>query len=649
MSGTSIHPSRARVGRALVAAVAALSWVLGAAVPAEASNATAPPVHDSSTSTAPRPIVSGNQLLDSRTGTVWTAHAVNWPSFEYACQQGWAESADGATAAAAAAMVSWGITAVRVPINQDCWLGVDHAPAIGTVASYQAALDAWVSILNKAGLVVILDLHWTAPAGFAADGQRAMPDAQSVTFWSQVAGVYRASPSVLLETFNEPYSRGGYTVSWSCWRDGGCTVPSSNDASPIGTSTYPAHGMAEVVAAIRAAGAAQPILLDGLNYANDLTGWLANRPNDTQLIASWHNYPGQGCSDSTCWNSQIVPVAASVPVIATEFGMTTSDPAFVNGFMTWADAHHIGYAPWAWWDTDSSDGAAANLYALISDLTSFTPRAPEGTAYHDHLASLGSTTPPPPSALRFRSFSGHGTTDVLARNAAGALFDYVGDGHGGWASVTQIATGWQSMTASLLVNDFDGDGTPDVLGRNSVGQLILFRGDGHGGWGTTKLLGSGWNAMTALFSPGDFDGDGTQDVVARNTGGNLILFRGDGHGAWKPEVGIGTSWNSFSRILSPGDFDGDGHPDVMGITPAGALYFYRGNGHGGWAAGGVVIGTGFGPYTLEAGGDFDSDGKQDVLARDSAGQLWVYPGNGHGGWLARRAVSPNWNGVVFTD
>ena len=342
------------------------------------------------TSPAPTPVVSGNAILDSRTGAAWTYHGVNWPSFEYACQQGWAESAAGATTAAAAAMASWGITAVRIPLNQDCWLGVDGAPAYGTPSSYKSALKAWVDILNAAGLVVVLDLHWSAPNGFAANGQRAMPDAQSVTFWSQLAAAYKGSPSVLFETFNEPYSRGSYQLSWTCWKNGGCQVPVENDqSSSLSGATYTAHGMAEIVSAIRTAGATQPILLDGIDYANDLRGWLANKPNDPQLIASWHNYPGQRCQTATCWNSEIVPVAASVPVLATEFGETDGGSSFLTAFMTWADSHGVGYSPWAWWDTDASDGTAANLYALISDLTAFTPRAPEGTAYHDHLAGLG--------------------------------------------------------------------------------------------------------------------------------------------------------------------------------------------------------------------------------------------------------------------
>jgi putative cell wall-binding protein len=349
-----------------------------------------PAVADSTASTAPIPVVSGNSILDSRTGTAITVHAVNWPSFEYACQQGWGNSADGATAAAASAMAAWGINAVRIPLNQDCWLGADGSPRSPiTVNGYKTALSAWVSTLNAAGLVVILDLHWTAPAGSTADGQRAMPDAQSTTFWTSVATFFKTSKSVLFETFNEPYSRGSHPVSWACWLNGGCLVPVANDQSPIGTATYPAVGQATLVSAIRATGATQPILLDGLNYANDLTGWLANKPADGQLIASWHNYPGQGCSDAACWNSQIVPVAASVPVIATEFGETDGGSTFMTGFMNWADAHGIGYAPWAWWVTDSSDGTNANLYSLISNLSTFTPRAPEGTAFHDHLATLG--------------------------------------------------------------------------------------------------------------------------------------------------------------------------------------------------------------------------------------------------------------------
>jgi hypothetical protein len=72
--------------------------------------------------------------------------------------------------------------------------------------------------------------------------------------------------------------------------------------------------MSQLVTAIRAGGAAQPIMLGGLNYSNDLSGWLAHEPSDSQLVVSWHNYPGQdSCGYTTaCWNAATSSLAASV-------------------------------------------------------------------------------------------------------------------------------------------------------------------------------------------------------------------------------------------------------------------------------------------------------------------------------------------------
>jgi hypothetical protein len=389
----------------------------------------APAEDAAAASTAPTPVVEGSQLVDSRTGETWVARAVNWPSFEYACQQGWAYASSGRTAEAATAMASWGITAVRLPLNESCWLGVDGAPAYGTVSGYRAAIRDWVDILTAAGLVVILDLHWTAPAGYPANGQRAMPDARAVTFWQQVAGTYADSRSVLFDLFNEPYSRWdqaagswAFQLTWTCWRDGGCRAPVENDQTgALGGGTYPVAGMAQLVAAVRGAGATQPILLGGLDYANDLRQWLAFRPADTQLVASWHNYPGQRCSSAVCWNAEISPVAAAVPVIATEFGQTDGGSAFLTAFLDWADAHGVGYAPWAWWIVPASEDLAAHRYALIAD-AAFTPQAPAGTTYHDHLLALPGGDPPGRSALE--SFVVADYTDVLGRTPSDSEIAY---------------------------------------------------------------------------------------------------------------------------------------------------------------------------------------------------------------------------------
>ena len=336
------------------------------------------------------PVVSGNQLIDSRTGARWIPHGVNWPDLEYACVQGWVPEHP---AEETQVMADWGVDVVRLPLNQDCWLGVDGAPTDGadTAASYRALVQSRVDAVHAAGMVAILDLHWTGPAGIQAYGQRAMADAQSVTFWAQVATHFKNDPAVMFELFNEPYSREGAPVlSWSCWRNGGCPVPIENDEEDVSGATFPVAGMASLVAAVRATGATQPLLLGGLNYANDLTGWLANAPNDNQLVAAWHNYPGQGCW-TDCWNTTILSVAATVPVLMTEFGYEAAAPEAFDPTMEWADDHGIGYLPWAWWRSDPGDDDASKLYALVND--DFSPKEPAGVLYHDHLAGLPDDQP----------------------------------------------------------------------------------------------------------------------------------------------------------------------------------------------------------------------------------------------------------------
>jgi endoglucanase len=392
--------------RALLLVAALVAALVGfTQLPSTPATATSP--------SAPTPVVVGNRIVDSRTGNTFIPHGANWPSFEYACSEGWGYSQGGDTDAAAAAMVSWGINTVRLPLNEDCWLGSD-ASDYGNAADYQAAVAAWVSILKAHGIVVILDLHWTAPVGQHALGQYPMADAQSTTFWSSVAHAYADDPSVIFDLFNEPYSiwdagsnSYSFELTWACWENGGCRAPLVNtDQQPItgaGAGTYTVVGMSTMVAAVRAAGAAQPIMLGGLDYSNDLSGWLAHKPDDSQLIASWHNYPGQlDCNTPStpqlCWTAATSAVAASVPIITGEFGETDGGSSYLTEYMNWADAAGIGYLPWAWWDASGLTGAA-KLYALYSG-SNFTPQAPEGTAYKAHLASLG------PLPVNERAFTG---------------------------------------------------------------------------------------------------------------------------------------------------------------------------------------------------------------------------------------------------
>jgi hypothetical protein len=55
------------------------------------------------------------------------------------------------------------------------------------------------------------------------------------------------------------------------------------------------------------------------------------------------------------------------------------------------------------------------------------------------------------------------------------------------------------MTAIIGPGDFNGDGTADVLARNAAGVLSIYPGDGMGGLKPGSAIGSGWNAYSLIF------------------------------------------------------------------------------------------------------------------------------------------------------
>jgi endoglucanase len=343
--------------------------------------------------------IAGNHFVNGSGQTVRLL-GVDHAGTEYACEQGWGYSngvdSPADAAADAAAIAAWHANAVRIPLNEDCWLGINGEPAYGSQSGYQQTVESYVAALNADGIYAILDLHWSAPDAVVADGQRPMPDDHSAAFWTSVASTFKSNPAVVFDAFNEPYSPAadGYTnypVSWNCWENGGCSLPTTADGTTPGSSTYTAVGMQQLVTAIRNTGATQPIMLGGLAYSNDLTGWLANEPHDPddQLAASVHIYEGNACGDTSCWGSQVASVAAQVPVVIGEFGQNptsscaATDDQFDNTLMNWADQSGVSYLAWGWYD-----GASPDCSDYWLDDASGNPVAPNGTALQAHLATL---------------------------------------------------------------------------------------------------------------------------------------------------------------------------------------------------------------------------------------------------------------------
>lgn len=408
--------------------------------------------------------VVGNQILDAN-GKVFTAHGVDRMGTEYACSTANAGvDFDGpVTQAAVSAMLSWDINSVRVPLNEDCWLGINGEPANGlSAAQYKTDIVNWVNLLNQNGLVVILDLHWNNSGTNQSTGQEPMPDLDHApAFWTSVANTFKNNSSVIFDLYNEPYPgvNNATTTGWSCWKNGSTAA----STSPCADIPFAVAGMQTLITTVRATGATNVLMLGGLTWANDLTGWLANEPTDPDhgLVASFHVYNFNGCVTADCWNTQVAPVAAQVPVIAGEIGENDCLSTFIDTLMPWLDAHGIGYLAWTW--TVVNGGTCPNSPILITDYTG-TPTG-FGAGFKAHLLALaGGNATPTPSATSGGTPTATPTggttptpTPTQGSGGSGCKVTYtlVGQWQGGFqASLAITNTGTTSINGWTLVFSF---------------------------------------------------------------------------------------------------------------------------------------------------------------------------------------------------
>ncbi|MET8260185.1 cellulase family glycosylhydrolase [Micromonospora sp. NPDC005205] len=332
---------------------------------------------------APKLHASGNKILTAD-GKPYRLLGVSRSGGEFACVQGKGLWDSGPVDQASIdAMKTWNIHALRVPLNEECWLGLNGSPS---GAAYQQGVKDYVNLLVANGINVILDLHWTwgaypgSPDWHCKDEhatcQKPMPDARyAPQFWTGVANAFKGNDAVVFDLFNEPYpdmpAEWNKTLGWQCLRDGGtCTgLP------------YEVAGMQDLVDTVRATGATNLLMVGGLEWTNDMREWLTYRPNDplNNLAASWHAYSFNACASESCWDSQIAPLAQQVPIVLGEFGQDNCGFDYMQRLVDWADAHDLSYLAWTWNPWGCTSGAV-----LIKDWAG-TPEPGVGEGYKAHL------------------------------------------------------------------------------------------------------------------------------------------------------------------------------------------------------------------------------------------------------------------------
>ncbi len=380
--------------------------------------------------------VNGNHLVNGNGQTIRLLGA-NVSGSEYCSTTHSINGGRPLNSTEAEAIASWKINAVRVPLNEDCWLGINGVSLSSTVngksvtltgsaaaQAYQTAIESWVTDLNNAGIYTIIDLHWSAPGNILTVQQWGMADQDhSPTFWSSVATTFKSYPAVMYDLFNEPFignpNATTTTPPWTCWLNGCSLTFSGNTTSPVNPAvTYNTAGMQQLVNTIRATGASQPIILSGIRGSSDPCGVinkfgssaacpeLANMPTDPnhKLIVAYHNYSDGSIPASSYWiphwDAEQNPItSAGIPVVTDEFGESDCSVNFMNMYMTWADQNNESYLAWTWNPTGTSatqcsvnisDGAKYwSNYGLLSnyDGTASTV-SPQGSNYKTHLAQV---------------------------------------------------------------------------------------------------------------------------------------------------------------------------------------------------------------------------------------------------------------------
>ena len=307
--------------------------------------------------------VEGNHFV--RGGQPFRMLGVNHSGAEFACAQGNGIFDGPSDDTLGAAIATWHANTVRVPLNEDCWLGINGVKTQYAGATYQQAIHDFVAMLKRHNMVVIMDLHWNAPGTTLALHQQPMVDADhGLDFWRSVATSFKDAPDVVFDLYNEPYvdtSNAATSDPWACWLHG-CTITQGQSV----TGSFQSVGAQDLIDAVRGTGATNVLMMGGLAWANDLTGWVAHEPSDPlhQLAASFHLYNFNSCKDATCWNAQIAPVAAAVPLVTGELGENDCAHGFIDTYMAWADSKAISYLGWTFNTWDCSSGPA-----LITDYT----------------------------------------------------------------------------------------------------------------------------------------------------------------------------------------------------------------------------------------------------------------------------------------
>ena len=152
-------------------------------------------------------------------------------------------------------------------------------------------------------------------------------------------------------------------------------------------------------------------------------------------------------------------------------------------------------------------------------------------------------------------FNGDGRDDILWRNTDGTISNWLGTAAGGYvANDANAAVNVPNAFQVVGTGDFNGDGRDDILWRDSAGNISNWLGNANGGF-TPNGANSGYFVPLNwdVVSIGDYNGDGRDDILWRNGDGTLANWLGTATGGYVANDANSTSVVPNVWVVQPAD------------------------------------------------------------------------------------------------
>ncbi|WP_224372665.1 glycoside hydrolase family 5 protein [Hyalangium versicolor] len=576
--------------------------------------------------------VMGNRIVDAN-GAVQVFRGVARPSLEWSCNGDGNPGASGLGIQPGEFDVirSWGANIVRLSVN---WrFASDSSCGLERYLENVHRVIAWIQARN---MDVLLDLHtddWS---------YNPLPPQEAATFWAELARRFGDQSTrypdinggrILFQLYNEPTTpwdpNNTQDSTWAIWRDGGLTT------RPDNRGTYISVGMQALYNAVRQQGARNVVVVNGLHWGYDLSRAteFRLRAHDGSGGAPFNlaygtmPYKQAPIRDPSQWDQHFGNLAATDPVVITEFGQYDCKTDYVDQLIHYSRYKGLSWVGWAWWVEANKECSFPNL---ITDWSG-TPTA-MGASLRRALQGLkplvevgaGIFRPGRTWALD-QNRNGFDGGDVLLDMAVGGDVPVVGD----WLGTGRDKPGLYRASDGMWFLDLDNDGwepgvdrqlqfggfSGDVpvvgdwtgLGRTHVG---VFRG---GTW-ALDLEGDGWNGTARFISLGQADDTpvvGSWDGSGQTRVG-VVRVAADGLMYWLLDMN-GNGWDGADRQLQfglrgdvpvVGDWTGTGQTRV-GVFRNG-MWFLDLNGNGYDGETGVPFGK---AGDVPVVGDWSSQGR----------------------------------------